>query len=215
VELDELKQVWASLEATRSSNEQLLRELRLGRIRSSLLPSRLWRGIEVVLGLLVLFACAPVVLAHHAAWRYLCFGIPSLAFMAATTATSAYLFVRTGHLDLDGPILASQRDVAKLRRVELRATLVALLGGVVLWLPIGLLLLEAITGMPLLGRADRSWLVSNVAFGLLVLAIGHAWARRHLWTPTSPIARRVVDALTGHGLRAVSARLDELARFSD
>jgi hypothetical protein len=35
-----------------------------------------------------------------------------------------------------------------------------------------------------------------------------------LRTPTSPLARRIFDALTGRGLRAVNARLDELARFS-
>ena len=213
MELDDLKALWATVEQSRALDERILRELTLGRVRSTLRPSLVWRALEVVLGLAVLLLCAPAVVAHGG-MRYLVLGIPSLVFIAVMTAASAYLLVRLAQLDYDGPLLAIQRSVAELRRVEYRATLHALLGGVMLWLPIGLLLVEAITSAPLLGVVDLAWLLSNVALGLVVLVVGRVLARRHL-ERLSPRGRRIVDALSGRALRSVSVRLDELARFAE
>lgn len=207
MELDDLKPMWAALESTRALNVELLRELKLNRARSALIPSQLMRVVELVLGVCVLLLCAPVVVSHGASWRYLVFGVPCLAFMGVTTGLSAYLLVRMRQLSFDGPLLSIQREVAELRRMELRATLIALLGGIVLWLPIALLFLEALSHTPLLDLADLAWLASNLAFGLVVLLVGRRFARRL----TS--SNRFVDAMTGRGLRFVAWQLGELARF--
>lgn len=208
MELDDLESAWASLEA---SNVAVLRELKLDRARSALVPSQLARVVELVLGISALLLCVPVVGSHLASWRYLAFGVPSVVYMAVATGHSAYLLVRMRQLSFDGALLSIQREVAELRRVELRATLVALLGGVILWLPVGLLLFEAVSGAPLLGAVDLAWLVANIAFGVVVLAVARVFARR--LTPDGPRTRRIVDALTGRGFRAVESSLAQLGQF--
>lgn len=213
MELDDLKPMWAALESTRALNVELLRELKMNRARSALIPSQVMRVIELVLGVCVLLLCAPVVVSHGASWRYLVFGVPCLVFMGVTTALSAYLLVRMRQLSFDGPLLTIQREVAELRRLELRATLIALLGGIVLWLPIALLFFEALSHAPLLELADLAWLASNLAVGFAAIALGRQVMRRYHQVPESPLALRFFDALTGHGLRAISVYLEQLTHF--
>jgi hypothetical protein len=82
------------------------------------------------------------------------------------------------------------RGVEQVRRAEYRAIKWAVLGGVV------------------------GWVVANLAFGVLVLGLGQVVARRYLERPDlSPWARRVMDALSGHSVRAAAGQLAEVARF--
>jgi hypothetical protein len=72
----------------------------------------------------------------------------------------------------------------------------------------GLLIgLEALTGVEALARVDLAYLVSNLVVGLVVLAGGLALATRYA------NHSRVVDALSGRGLRRMEAHLAELAKF--
>jgi hypothetical protein len=70
------------------------------------------------------------------------------------------------------------------------------------------------TGVPALARVDLPWLVANLAFGLVVLALGQALSRRFVERPgLGAGAQRMMDALSGRGLRQAAARLAELERF--
>lgn len=218
MQLDDLKQAWAAhgaaLERSLAINERLLRETFLGRARSTLAPYVLWRALEVTLGALALLLVAPVVAAHAGEPRYVVAGGALLAYLAGITALSAYLLIGGARLDYDGPVTAIQRSVEHIKRAEYRATKWAVLGGVVIWLPAALLLFEAIAGVPALARADLAWLIANLGFGVVVLALGLLWSRRYVERPDlGPRARRLVDALSGRALRSVSRQLGELARF--
>ncbi len=58
------------------------------------------------------------------------------------------------------------------------------------------------------------WLGANLAFGILVLALGQALSRRYVErADLSPPARRVVDAVSGRALRLAAGHLAELASF--
>jgi hypothetical protein len=61
-----------------------------------------------------------------------------------------------------------------------RATKWALLGGVMLWLPSGLVLFEVVTGVPALALVELRWLAANLGFGVMVLVIGQAWSKRYV-----------------------------------
>jgi hypothetical protein len=218
MQLDDLKQAWAAhgvaLERSLAINERLLRETFLGRARSTLAPYVLWRALEVTLGVAASLLVGPVVAAHAGEPRYVVAGGALLAYLAGITALSAYLLIAGARLDYDGPVTAIQRSVEHIKRAEYRATKWAVLGGVVIWLPAALLLFEAVTGVPALARADLAWLISNLGFGVVVLALGLLWSRRYVERPDlGPRARRLVDALSGRALRAVTRQLGELARF--
>lgn len=218
MQLDDLKEAWAAhgarLERSLAIDERLLRERLLGKVRLALVPYVLCRSLEVAFGLLVLGAVVPVLLAHASEPRYLVVGGALAVFGAGLTWLSAYLLVQSLRLHQDGPVTAIQRRTEHLRLIEYRTFKWALLGGVLLWLPALLVPFEALTGVDALARVPLAFLLGNLVFGLLFLALGQALARRYLERrELSPWARRFVDGLSDRALRAVTAHLDELARF--
>lgn len=218
MELDDLKAAWAAhgaaLERSLAIDQRILRELLLRKVRFALAPWAFYRALEVVLGLGVLAAVVPVLAAHRAEPRYVVVAGAVVVFAAWMTALCAYLLVSTLQLDYGGPVTVLQRDVERLKLVEYRAFKWALLGGVLLWLPVLALLLEVLSGFEALARIESGFLAANVAFGLVVLALGQALSRRHVERPDlGPRARRIVDALSGRGLRTATGHLDELALF--
>lgn len=218
MELDDLKVTWAAhgamLERSVAINEHLLRETMLGKVRSRLVPFLAWRVLEVALGIVMMVLTGSLVAAHASEPRYLVAGGAVLAFSIAITALCAMLLALGARLEYDQPVTVIQRAVERLKRAEFRATKWAVLGGVLVWLPVLLLLFEAATDIPALARVDLAWLVSNLVFGVIVLVLGHVLAKRHVDRPDlGPRARALVDALSGRSLRAVTGHLAELARF--
>lgn len=218
MELDDLKGAWAAhtatLERSLAIQQRLMRESLLRRPRLALVPWMIWRVLEVALGVAAIGAAVPVLLAHAGEPRYAILVGGLLVFAVILTALSTHLLVRTLALDWGRPVTAIQREVEQIRITEYRALKWALLGGVVLWLPALLVLVEVFTGIPALGRVELPWLVANLAFGLAVLALGQALSRRFVERPgLGAGAQRMMDALSGRGLRQAAARLAELDRF--
>ncbi|MEO7734012.1 MAG: hypothetical protein ABIY55_23820 [Kofleriaceae bacterium] len=218
MELDDLKKTWAAhgalLERSVAINERLLRDVMLRKVRARLVPYVAWRSLEVTLGVVVLFAVMSVLAAHGAEPRYLVVGGALAGFVAVATAMSAYVLVRAVQLDYGGPVTALQRAVEQLQAAEYRALKWAVLGGVLCWLPAALVLFEAVTGIAALARADLAWLVANLAFGVLIAALGQGLSRAYVErADLSPRARRLVDAVSGRALRRAAGHLAELASF--
>lgn len=218
MQLDDLKQAWAAhgaaLERSLAIDQRLLREMLLRKVRFALAPYLLWRALEVVLGVAALCVVLPVLAAHTTEPRYLVAGGALAVFVLGLTAQCAYLLVSGLQLDYDGPVTAIQRASERLQRAEYRSFRWALLGGVVVWLPALLVAFEALTGVAALARVDLAFLLANLGLGLLVLALGVAWSKRHVERPdASPRMRRLLDHLSGRQLLSVKRSLAELASF--
>ncbi len=218
MQLDELKQAWAAhgarLERSLAIDERLLREMLLRKVRFALAPYVVWRALEVALGLAALCVVVPVLAAHAAEPRYVVVAGALAVFLAGITALTAVLLVDGLRLDYDGPVTAIQRDVERIKLAEYRAFKWALLGGVLLWLPAALVFFEAATGVDALARVHLPWLAANLVLGLVVLALGQALSRKYVERPDlSPLARRLVDSLSGRSLRSATSHLAELSRF--
>ncbi len=217
-DLDDLRSAWAAhgalLERSLAIDERLLREALGGKVRGTLAPSLLAWGAQALVGAGSLAVLLPVLAAHRAEPRYVLLAGGLTVFVVGLTAASTHLLVRGLQLDLGGPVAGLQREVASLRLLEWRAFTWALLGGVAAWLPALLLAFEAATGVDALARVDLAWLAANVALGLGLLVAGRVLSARHVERPDlSPRARRVVEALSGRGLRRASEHLAELGRF--
>jgi hypothetical protein len=218
MQLDELRSEWAAhgalLERSLAIDERLLRETILRKVRGALLPHTLTWGIETLLGVVTMIAAAKVVLTHVADARYLSVGGALLLYVGAITACCASLLRKGLGFDHGSPVARIQRDVARMKKLEYQSFKWALLGGFVLWLPLLLVLVESATGFDALARIELSWLVSNLLVGLVVLGAGLAWSRKYVDGTTQPaFGARVVDTLSGHGLRRASEHLAELSRF--
>lgn len=211
MELDDLKAAWAAQDAriarVLAIQEHLLRDRQLGKARRALAPYIVRRAFETAAAAVALAGLASVVARHAAEPRYLLVGGATLVVVAGALAGGIALLAGALGIDYARPVLAIQRDLEALRRREAHVTAWSILGGVVVWLPIGLLGLEAIGGPPLLAAADLAWLVANLAFGVLVTLAAVAWARR------SPRRGRLVDALSGRAPRAAANHLAEIAAF--
>ena len=218
MQLEQWKEAWAAhgtmLERSLAIDERLLREVLLRKVRFALAPYALWRALEVALGLAALFVVLPVLIAHLAEPRYVIAAGALAVFTVGAMVQSAGLLVNGLQLDYGGPVTAIQRDVERIRRAEYRALKWALLGGVVVWLPAALVLFEALTGVDALARVDLAWLALNLVFGFAVLALGQALSKKYVErSDLGPWSRRVMEALSGRGLRRAADHLAELARF--
>lgn len=218
MQLDDLQRTWAAhgaaLERCLAIDERLLRETVFRRARWSLVPFVVWRALEVVLGVAALSMIASVLGAHWGSPRYVAVGCALLVYAVGVAARSAQQLVGGLRLDYDGPVAAIQREVARLQTIEQRAFKWAFLGGVLLWLPALLVAFEALTGVAALERVDLAWLLGNLVFGVLALALGqHIAVRRLAPADRSPWAQRVLDGLSDRRLRAISSRLAELSQF--
>lgn len=184
------------------------------RLRFALVPYALWLGLEIALGIVAVGLVALLGVRHLGEVRYLLLAGAVLVFALAITAACVHLFVRITRLDYGAPVAALQRDIVRTKLVAFRAGKWALLGGIVLWLPVALLLFELATGVPALAKVDGAWLLANVVFGLLLLGVGQWLARRHVeradGAPLRPWAQCCVDALAGRALQSASALLAEL-----
>lgn len=216
--MDDLQQLWARHTAlllrSVAIDEKLLRESTLRKVRTALVPYVACRALEAACGIFVLWATANVLLAHPTSASYMLLGGALLAFVAVFTATSVRLAIDAARLDYSGPVLHMQEVLGRQRRAEFRALKWALLGGTLLWLPALALPFEALTGAEVLAHLETGFLLANVAFGVVVVILGQMLAWRYVERPgIGPRAQRIVDALSGHGLRRASAHLAELRQF--
>lgn len=195
MQFDDLKEAWTAhgtmLERSLAIDQRLLREVLLRKVRFALAPYLLWRALEVALGITMLVVVMSVLAAHVTEPRYAIVGGALAVLTGVITALCAYLLVNSLKLDYGGPVMEIQREVEHIRLVEYRALKWAVLGGVVAWLPTGLVLFETLTGVDALARIDLAWLVANLVFGLAVLAFGHLLSRTYVERPDlGPRARR-------------------------
>lgn len=218
MQLDELKQSWAAhgavLERSLAIDERLLREVLLRKVRFAMAPYLLWRALDVAICIAVLVAVVAVLGAHIAEPRYFVVAGTVAVFSFVITALNGYLLVSGLRLDYEGPVTAIRRDVERIKLAEYRAFKWALLGGVMLWLPVLLVLFEALTSVAALARVNLAYLVANLVFGLAVLALGQMLSRRYVERPDiGPRTRRLVEAISGRALRTAAGNLADLARF--
>jgi hypothetical protein len=218
MQLDDLKEVWAAhgavLERSLAIDERLLRETMMRKVRFSLVPYAAYRALEVALGLVLTGAVASVLAAHPGEPRYFLVGGALALFSVGMTAMCAYLLVKVLQLDHGRPVTTLQRDVERIQLVEYVSFKWALLGGTALWLPALLVPFEALTGVDSLARVELSYLAANLLIGLVVLALGHVLSKRYVErSDLGPRARRLVDGVSGWGLRRAARHLAELARF--
>lgn len=215
---DDWKAAWAAhgaaLERSLRIDERLLRELLHRKVRAALTPYAIARGIEVCCGVLVQFAVVSVVSRHLSDPRYLWIGGALALYALAMTVLCGHLLVRSLRVDLGGPVASIQREIERLQWAEYASFKWALLGGVVFWLPVPLFLLEVLSGADWLARVDLPWLAANVAVGLALLGLGQVLSRRFVeQRGHDGRAPRLIQALSGAGLRRAQAHLDDLARF--
>jgi len=218
MQIDDLKQLWtahgANLERSLAINERLLREALLRNVRSAFIPFQVWRTLEVVIGIAIIVASTAVLADHVNDPLYMIVAGGLAVLTAGVTGLCAYGLVKSCRVDYAASVTTLQRNIEQIRLADFRAFKWALLLGIVAWLPVALILFEALTGFDALARVGLAWLSANVIFGLICLGVGQAFSRRYLErADLRPWARTLLEALSDRSVQSATEHLTELASF--
>ena len=190
-----------------------LRTLGLRRARSATqhLAAYLW--VELALNLLAVVLLGAFAVSHTAP-RFLA---PALVLEVAALSHvlfSARQLVALGRLDFAAPVVAIQRELETLRIGRIGMTKWTLLLSPLLWIPLLVVTLEGFFRVNTYAVFDRTWLLTNVLFGVAfvpaMLAVSRRLADRFEGSPT---LRRIVRDIAGRNLSAAQDFLDEIRRL--
>ena len=211
MELDELKEKWAEhdrkLDESIRLNRRLLRDSYTRRAKFAL-----WRLAAMLAAGSIFMLVVIVSLGRFIAqnWSMPRVAWPAIVLDVLAIATLAALNAQIGmalSINYDQPIAVIQKRLATLRQVRIRYIQAIFLLATFTWVPIFIVLTRLF---------DTGWIVANVAFGLLVLAIGVWVARRYgNRMSNSTFGKRFLRDLAGYNLNAASGFLATLAEFEE
>jgi serine/threonine-protein kinase len=216
LELDDLRQALRKLEPQlerdRALNLRLHGALKQDRMRATLRPLFWAHAAQVALGVLMVLPVGRFWVQHLHEPHLLVAGLVVHAYAVAMIALGARMLVLLHGLDFAAPVVAIQKQVARVRRSYVRSGLVVGLPWWLLWLPFAMLVFGML-GFDLYANFSRAWFFSNVAFGAVGIVVT-LWLTRSLWYRTSATDRDAkVEAAAGSAFRNVQRFLDEIARF--
>lgn len=217
MELDDLKQALAALDnrfdREVAVREQALQQPRSTALRRSLRPLALGQLVQAAMGILS-------ILIGVAAWRsdagdfggVFFSGLIMHVYGVAMIALAVVTRSRISRLDDAGPVVAVQRRLAELRRLNIAAGYVLGMSWWVLWIPFAIVIFRVSSGVDLyaLNPAVALTMAAGGAVGFLASAGLHRWASANGWTR---LAALLDNALTGASLTIAQKQLDEIARF--
>lgn len=215
MELDEMKAAWKTLEhrLERDSalNLQLLRDRRLDKARSSLRPLFLGQLVQMGFGLLFVLLAAALWGTRPGSAALIAAGVAVHVYGVATIACAGVVLGGLWRIDYAAPVLAIQKQLARVRRRYLLSGWIAGLPWWCLWVAV-VMVLAGLAGVDVYARAPVFVLV-NLGIGVLSW-VGtwafHRWSRR---PERAQLGERIDAAVAGGSLRRAGEQLDELERF--
>lgn len=218
MELDELKQAWQTLGRQLERHDaiqlELLRDRKLDAARRTLRPLYWGQAMQVLLGIgLVLLGIgcwsrAPGATLFATGITVHAFGVVNIILAGITMGLLA-------SIDYSAPVLAIQKQNARLLRAYLFNSTVCGMGWWLMWLPVTM----AFAG---LGRIDLArqapmFLWSGLAISVAGLAVTAWWMRRARRRAEAADASRGSERCSlgdgADGIRRSLRQLDEIARF--
>ncbi len=150
---------------------------------------------------------------HAAELRYVLAAGVLFVVYAAVAIDGALQYRAFRRIDLAGPVVTTQNQLADLTRRRLRLAKWMAILWPVLWIPLLFVALRAVFGFDAMAlMSANAWTILLACWLLwasLVLAVAALGAE---WTTHSPWLRRVLDELTGRGLDRARTTADLLAR---
>ncbi len=214
LELDDLKNAWASLDRKLDlQNTLLLDQMRARRFRSltlRLLPLRFGQVVQMVFGVLLILPAVAV-------WSELKDG--SMLFWSAIAmhVYGVLLIILGGvmqgklsEFDRNESVLANQKRLAQARRFYIIGGMAVGLPWWFLWVPFGAVVVSAIAGIDLYARApdNMAWMFAGGVAGYLLTLVAYRWAmQKPAW------AARIEGSAAGWSLNQARKTLDELNAF--
>lgn len=150
-------------------------------------------------------------------WSAPRFVAPAMALDILAIAALATLIAQMSlalSMDYSQPIAQLQKRLETLRKLRIRYVQAICLTMTLTWAPIFIVVMKAALGVDVYRQFDTTWIVANVAFGLLLLAIGLWLGRRYGGRlGSTAFGRQFLRDLAGYNLNAASRSLAEIEEF--
>ena len=217
MELDELKSTWQALDRSLSQhnrlNLELVREQKLDKARASLRPLFWGQLAQILVVGLPCVVLAGGLWAKFETWPslpILLAGIVVHIYGVAAIALAGETMSLIRNIDYAAPVMAIQKQLAKLRRFYILNGMISGLTWWLMWIPV-LMVLAGLAGVDLYARAPSVvWIGLGVGIaGLLATGWFHRWSRRE----RPLLAKAMEDGITGGSLLKAGRFLDEIAQF--
>lgn len=216
MEIEEIKELWnernRQLEASLRLNTALLTELKLRKSGSRLGWLTLGIAIELILNVAAVVLIGAFIAANLHELRFLAPAVLLDAYAIAIVVAQGRQLAEIAGVDYDAPVVAIQAKLEGFRAARIRTTLATLLFAPLMWVPL------LIVGTRALGidiyAAGWAWLASNAIFGIAVIPVAVAVARRYgeRLARTTPM-RALADAIAGRSLTMTLESLAAIRRF--
>ena len=121
--------------------------------------------------------------------------------------------VRTlASVDYGQPIAIIQKQIETVARMRIRLTQWIAMSVALLWVPVSIVLAEAIWNIHLVAVAP-GWLIANAVFGVLWMAALYLWSKHNAARGHSSRMHRLVRDISGDNLGSATAFLAALSTF--
>jgi hypothetical protein len=204
MEMDELEQAWARLDARLGHQDALLQQIRRLRgvdaVRSRLRLVSVGQLVQLAIGVAIVLWAGGYWYAHLGQAHLVVYGVALHLYGIALLVVSALQLVQLARVDYRQPVLELQGRLLRLRRLRSRSERVLLMAGMIAWVPLVFVGLAAIGKDVWLTRPGVVW--SNLAVGVVLALLVDWLVRRYPATFDRDAA--------GRSLREAEAALAEL-----
>jgi hypothetical protein len=220
MDLDELKEKWINydrkLDENLRLNRRLLQAMKLPRAKSALQRLAIGLSLESVLWLIGIVALGQFIYRNITMMR---FALPAAFLDLYAIANFAVLIAQIAsalQIDYDKPIAVIQKQIEALRVLRIRYIQGSVVGGFIVWVPFVIVVLKMFLGIDAYRIFGTAWLLANVLFGLVPIALA-IWISKKLCRTIGryPRIQKFMNDLAGYNLNAARRTIAALSEFED
>jgi cytochrome c biogenesis protein CcdA len=201
--------VAAALERSQERDVRAERDRVRRRVGRALATVRAFDIAQIVIAAVVAIAAGSFWFDHRDEPSALLSGIALHAYAIAMIAAMARRLVLTAHIDVAGPVLATQTAFARLRRFHIRSSLALGLAWWFLWIPCLIILARVALDVDLYARAPL-WFWLSMLVGAAGIVGSLTLARYLVHRAAASPAPAWADQLAGRSLARAGRELAEL-----
>lgn len=216
--LDDIKNQWSAfdkkLDNSIKLNTLLLKEVSLNKTNSYLRRLSVSIYTELILSSLVLLILGNFIWNNLYHIKFLIPAISLDLFIIFLVNSSIRQLIEINSIDFSEPIITNQKKLGSLRVRRINETKMVFLLSPLLWVPLLIVVVRAITGLDPYAILSDSWLLANLVFGLAVIPIVF-WVSKHYSHKfqSSLFVQSIMNDIAGRSLNEAIGFLDKLAKF--
>jgi hypothetical protein len=213
--LDDLKTAWQALDRKLERQHALalhqFKETRFAKVRGRFRPLVVGQIIQIVAGLILALIAGSFWFDHIGTPHLMIDGILLHAYGIMLIAFAARDLVLIHEIDYGAPVVAIQKQIARLRAWHQRAGIWFAIAGCFIWVPLMLMIFSGLGADVWMANRDVVYWFLLSSFICLALTYGVIWWSRR--PGRERLAKYLQDSSAGKSVNRAQAMLAEIERF--